>query len=623
MLIDARWLKPKTIKTDICIVGAGPAGISLAREFINHQMEVTLIESGGLDFDPKIQSLAGGFTHGDIKPSIDVNHRQFGGNANVWNIGFRPGEIGVRHAIFDEIDFIKRDWVPNSGWPFGRKHLIPYYKRAQVVCHAGPFLYSPEYWEDKQVRRLPLDKTDLETGIFQFGSSQIFYKHYRDELIATKNISIYTYASAVELMTNESGKTITQIRVARPGGHNFWISARIFILATGGFENARLLLMSNQQQKAGLGNQHDVVGRYYHDHLQGRSGYFTPADSRLFNQMALYDLRQVNETSGMGYLKLSKAIMEKEKLLNINCFLYPKPDQRRNLAIESFNFLRREGGFLKPPCSVASVFPKQSRTRHVLNTLKGSEYVFKMACLAQAKMQSTSYGLGNGGWSKLRNISKKFKQFEVWHSIEQSPHPNNRITLSPERDMFGCQKLQVHWHWPQGDINQTLRAQNLIARELERAGLGKLKLEHDPQGLPNIVRPVGSHHLMGTTRMHADPKKGVVDADCRVHGINNLYVAGSSTFPAGGYANPTLTIVAMALRLGDLLKQQLAAQASSNMPMYPTVQTQPGNCNPSLLSTDFGINAEHEHPADGLKVSMTNCPAAGAGENSIRQHGAD
>jgi choline dehydrogenase-like flavoprotein len=160
--------------------------------------------------------------------------------------------------------------------------------------------------------------------------------------------------------------------------------------------------------------------------------------------------------------------------------------------------------------------------------------------------------------------------------------------------MFGCPKLEVHWHWPQEDINQTLRAQTLIAGELERAGLGTLKLVHDPEGLPNIDRPVGSHYLMGTTRMHDNPKQGVVDANCRVHGIHNLFVAGSSTFPTGGYANPTLTIVAMALRLGDLLKQELAAEALASTLFYPAIGV------PEISQATIAIAALPKVPSEGM-----------------------
>ena len=302
------------------------------------------------------------------------------------------------------------------------------------------------------------------------------------------------------------------------------------------------------------------MGRYYHDHLQGRSGYLNPADSQLFKRTALYDLRQVNGSSVMGYLKLSKAMMEKEKLLNVNCFLYPRPKHRHSIAIDSFNALRSERLFSKLQSEVVSVFPKPCKAKHLLNAVIGLNYVVKMAYLVKTKQQATSYGLGNGGWSQLRHVDQKFTKFEVWHSIGQSPHPDNQVKLSRERNIYACPKLEDHWHWPLDDIHQTLRAQHIIVTELWRAGLGNLHLEHDPEGLPIIVRPAGSHHLMGTTRMHVDPKFGVVDAECRVHGMNNLFVAGSSTFSARGYANPTLTIVAMALRLADLVKHDLNAR---------------------------------------------------------------
>ena len=145
----------------------------------------------------------------------------------------------------------------------------------------------------------------------------------------------------------------------------------------------------------------------------------------------------------------------------------------------------------------------------------------------------------------------------MWHLIEQSPDPENRVGLSLERDALGCQKLQVHWRWHRDDAENFTRSVNLFAEELTRTGLGTCRTKLNTQGLVDIITPAGSHHLMGTTRMHDDPKQGVVDANGRVHGIENLYIAGSSTFPTGGYANPTLTIVAMSLRLADTIKKTL------------------------------------------------------------------
>ncbi len=562
MLCDARSLAVETVSRDICIVGAGPAGIALAREWAGRKLEVVLLESGGLEFDAGIQALAEGMVHGDVKPPVDVNRRQFGGNANSWGIGLNAGEAGLRHTLFDPVDFEKRDWIANSGWPFSRDHLLPYYERAQGVCGAGPFAYAPECWEGPRAQRLPLAQTGFETGIFQFSANKVFLQQHRQALAAAENITVLTHASAVELLADEGGRSVSRVRVARTGRPDLQVAAKVFVLAAGGFENARLLLMSNRRQAAGLGNAHDVVGRYYHDHIQGRSGYLTPRDAQLFERTALYDLREVRGACVMAYLKLSKAAMAREKLLNISCFLFPKPGQRQTRAIESFNVLREKQ--LRPRSEAASVFPREGRLKHLLNVALGLDYVARIAYLAKTGQQSTAYHLCHGGWSGLDKPSERFSRFEVWHCIEQSPHRDNRVTLGPARDSLGCPKLEVHWHWPQEDIAQALRAQAFIASELARAGLGKLQLEYDPQGLPNIERPVGSHHLMGTTRMHVDPKQGVVDANCQVHGIGNLFVAGSSTFPTGGPATPTLTIVAMALRLADFLKQKLEGESFAN-----------------------------------------------------------
>jgi choline dehydrogenase-like flavoprotein len=436
-----------------------------------------------------------------------------------------------------------------------------------VVCKAGPFAYNSEYWENNQERqRLPLDNTALETGMFQFSSSDIFHAKYREELKVAHNIKVIIHANVVEIVTNESGKTVNSVRIVDLAGKESKVLAKVFILACGGFANARLLLMSNQQQSIGLGNQNDVVGRYYHDHPQAMGGNFIPADRNLFNRTALYDLRQVEGNPVMGFLRLSKKCLEEEKLLNINTCFFPKPGQRQAQAIASFKSLaeaviRKPGG--EDPLSLQSkdlTFKNQKIYKvptHLLNIMLGLDYVAKAIYLAKTKKQSLVPNLGRGGWSELDDNRHRFRCFETLHLLEQSPDPNNRVILSRERDALGCQKIEVHYRWSQDDAERTARALSVISRELLKTGLGQFKVELDKAGRPKVGRPTGSAHLMGTTRMHDDPKQGVVDSDCRVHDIINLYIAGSSTFPTGGYANPTLTIVAMAIRLADLIKHKL------------------------------------------------------------------
>lgn len=559
MHVDTRAMEAQEVTADVCVIGAGPAGISLCRELGRRSLKVALLESGGMDFDPQMQQLAGGPTHGDVLPAVKVNRRQFGGNANVWGIRLGGPDKGLRHALFDEIDFEARDWVPHSGWPLTRQELMPYYQRAQRACGGGLFAYEPGAWESDAVQRLPLQASGLETGIFQFSPYDVFCQNYRQDLVAHESVTVYTHATAVELVC-EGGQTVRSVRVARPGRPDWRLHAKVFVLACGGFENPRLLLMSRGHHPFGIGNAHDVVGRYYHDHLQGRSGYLLPRDPQLLQRMALYDLRVSRGSYVMGYLKFSRQLQARERLLNLNTLIFPRTDDRQDKAIEAFNslrtrrLLRAHPGDTAPPLGMSEVF------RQAVVAASGLDYVSKMAYLAGTGRQATAYGLGNGGWSSLDGLATRFARLELWHSIEQSPRPENRVSLSRERDMFGCPRPALHWHWPQDDIEQTERAMDVLARELQQAGLGRVQRVHDRQGLPCIEWPVGSHHLMGTTRMHSDPRQGVVDAQCRVHGMVNLYVAGSSVFPTGGYANPTLTLVALALRLADRLTQELGAR---------------------------------------------------------------
>ena len=558
MHIDARQLPAGEQQADVCIIGAGPAGISLARQLGALPLRVALLESGGMAFDPQMQQLADGPTHGPILPAVKVNRRQFGGNANVWGIKLGGPDKGLRHALFDELDFEPRPWVPHSGWPIRREELMPYYRRAQQVCGGGPFAYEPQAWIREETQPLPLEGVGLQTGIFQFSPYDVFCENYRRELVAHERVTVYTHATAVELCCAEASDAVQCVRVARPRQGDWTLRARVFVLASGGFENPRLLLASRRRHPFGLGNAHDVVGRYYHDHLQGRSGYLWPRERSLLSRAALYDLRVSSGSYVMAYLKLSPELQARERLLNINTLLFPRARARQDEAIQAFNTLRERRLLWSRPGEVVPPLGLRQTLGQAWTAARGLDYVARMALLAKRGRQSTAYGLGHGGWSCLDHLDRRFARLELWHSIEQSPRPENRVTLSRSRDLLGSPRAALHWHWPEDDIEQTERAMAVVARQIEVAGLGRVERVHDRQGLPCIDWPGGSHHLMGTTRMHADPRQGVVDAQCRVHGVPNLYVAGSSVFPTGGYANPTLTLVALALRLADRLSLELA-----------------------------------------------------------------
>ena len=142
------------------------------------------------------------------------------------------------------------------------------------------------------------------------------------------------------------------------------------------------------------------------------------------------------------------------------------------------------------------------------------------------------------------------------HQVEQPPRYDNRVRLGQERDDLGNRLIEIQWRWHDQDIALVHRSQDIVARELARSGLGTFHIRR-----PMEIKTTSTTHFLGTTRMHDDPRSGVVDREGRVHGVENLYVTGSSVFPSGGYANPTLTIVALSLRLAERIRNEAGVAA--------------------------------------------------------------
>lgn len=554
MFIDARLLPEDTVvATDVCIVGAGPAGITLAREFIGQNFQVCLLESGRTVPDKDIQSLCQGKITEDLPQNLSESRcRQFGGSANLWDDQTGEKYYSARLLPLDKIDFEKRDWLPYSGWPFGKSHLDPFYERAQYLCRLKPFAYDAEDWEDEHNPQLPFAGDRVVTTMYQYGPRDVFTNEIRTEINQSANITTYLNTNVVEIETNETAKTVSRIRVACSQGNKFWLTAKVFILATGGIENARLLLLSNKTQKVGLGNQNDLVGRFFMEHALFRLGLFMPSNRQVFNSTALYDTRWINNMLVMGKLSLTEKIMHSKQLLNSYMLLFPKPKAYESKAVSSLKTIIAS--------SRRAEIPKDA-LKLVSNVISGIDDTVTFLCGKTFKLKEFSHYSALGGWSRLKDNEKRFGSFEVRACTEQPPNPDIRITLGSELDHLGLRKIQpIRWRWSDMEINSILQLQKLFGEEIAHAGLGQFKswLELDGGTKPQCV---GGHHHMGTTRMHINPKQGVVDENCRVHNVSNLFMAGSSVFPTGGAANPTLTIVALAIRLADHVKKVMGSDA--------------------------------------------------------------
>ena len=528
MFIDARTLaEDQVIETEVCIVGAGAVGITLAREFVGQEFRVCLLESGGLEIDEDTQSLYKGENTGlPYYPLNFTRLRYFGGSTNHWSGWCRP---------LDEIDFEARDWVPHSGWPFSKSHLDPFYKRAQSISQLGPYAYDVEHWEDSNERpRLSFAGDRVITKIFQLSPPTRFGEVYRDEIAGADNVSTYLYANVVEIETNDTAQTVTRLRGATLEGNKFWVSAKLFILATGGIENPRLLLLSNKGQSVGLGNQFDLVGRFFMEHPHLGSGEIIPSNPNI--TIALYQSHTVNKIPIVGTLTLEEEVQRREKLVNFSATLTPWSTRReyykkvaKAKGVKSYRHLRR---------ALSQGDMPSDFWKHIGNVIADVDDI-------------------------AIHVYRKFfpdatiDRIYLYNRTEQAPNPDSRVTLADARDRLGKNRLRLDWRLSPIDKRSIRRAHEIIGEELGRAGLGRFRVELDDDDSTWPPSLVGGYHHMGTTRMHVDPKKGVVNENCQLHGISNLFIGGSSVFPTSGSAHPTLTIVALAVRLADHVKNLL------------------------------------------------------------------
>ena len=507
MLADARSLPDESkIDTDVCIVGAGPAGITVARELNGQSFRVCIVESGGTRPDAATQSLSRlTFDGSDLRPDARERRRQFGGNAHLWRAGRRPVRSLVRHLPLDEVDFAARPWVPHSGWPFTRSTLDPYYARAHRAAGLGAYAYDPP----DRPQPPPIDDGQVQMSVEWFSTGRPFTRDALAEFRRSANLTVLVHASAGSLHETPDGTRIERLRIDCLNGRQHTVTAKVFVLAAGGIENPRLLLLSNERSPAGIGNAHDIVGRYFMDHLHVL-GTLVPSDRALFDRAGPYDVRALPDGRVMGCkLNVAPAVMEREGLMNSALKLDARIPRR-------------------PLPAFAGTYAR---------------------LMVKHRQLRPSYF----GWSELAAPTRRFAEFATHLQIELAPVPSNRVTLSAERDRLGRPLPSVHWRWDELSRRSVHGAARILAASLARAGLGRLEMPGgDPPPLPNAL---GINHHIGATRIHTDPKQGVVDANCKVHGVSNLFIAGSSVFPTGGYANPTLTIIALAIRLGDRVRE--------------------------------------------------------------------
>jgi choline dehydrogenase-like flavoprotein len=512
---DARTLPNGTLlEGDLCIVGAGASGITIARELFNSNLKVLLLEGGGFDFDPQMQELYRGENVGlPYYPLQAAAEHYFGGTTMHW--------AGMC-STYDTVDFEKRDWVPHSGWPIRREDLDPFYARAQKVLELGPYKYEPADWKNGDADRVPLlaDSPAFSTKMWQFSPPTRFGTKYRDEIVNSPNVHLYTHANVVEIEANDGLTAVQTVRVRGFDGKELRARAKRFVLACHTIQNARLLLASNRQAKTGLGNANDLVGRYFMEHLEMPAGELAVTNPRTI-KTKLYALDYVKGTP-RGELALSPSAQQEHRVLH------------GTASVEAGD----------PADQVKSTF--QFIDTVMMTAMRKWEAGGKKG---PHPIVAALVGRAPAAPGPPRFFHLKTRQ-------EQAPNPNSRVTLSTEKDALGMPRAKLNWQLTELDKRSMRTFYQVLGREMGRTGNGRVQIRDwllsDDRTWPSFVS--GGWHHMGTTRMSADPKQGVVDANCRVHGLANLYIGGAAVYATAGAVNPTLTLVALSLRLADHLK---------------------------------------------------------------------
>ena len=502
------------MRADVCIVGAGAAGITLARELAGGSHSVVVLESGGFEFAEEEANLYEGAVSGLPYHLTGSRLRFFGGSTNHWAGQSRP---------LDEADFEKRSWVRNSGWPFGRDELMAHYRRAQGICDLGPFRYDAKWWFDRMPGVDSLIETDdVGTAIFQIGPATKFGAKFRKVLVDAENVNLVLHANVVNVRTQ--GRRVTGVDVKTLEGNEFGVDAEVVVLALGGIDNARILLASRDRSPAGVGNQNDLVGRYFMDHSLISVG-----------RLVLSDAAPVPDLYYFVGLPMRRADVQDLK------------NQPPRYLLAQLVLSRRAARTAEVPsfaATLAGLAPGDDTsgiTGADVTALVGD--VEGRTGVTRPVLEMTTI---------LGDVYRSTDRFELQVNMEPTPNPDSRVTLTADLDPLGMPRIDLHWVFDSDDYDSIARGAEVLAREIGRTGMGRLHI----RPAPGLNAKYGNHH-MGTTRMHDNPKRGVVDRHGEVHGVRNLYMAGSSVFPGGGFSNPTMTIVALALRLAERIDRVL------------------------------------------------------------------
>ncbi|MGI9611119.1 MAG: FAD-dependent oxidoreductase [Acidimicrobiia bacterium] len=539
------------LHADVCIVGGGPAGITVALQLIGTDLEVVILESGGIDEQGDSQTLNQGSITGLPYYELDeTRYRGFGGASNLWAGWCRP---------LSEKDFEARPWVTTPSWPISYDDVGPFYEDAARLCELPDSDFTA-HDELPAVYKAPFIGNGVDVAVWKGSPPTKFGRVYRSALQDAPNVTIVPNATAVEVLTNNDGTVSTGVRAVRSTGTSMEVSASTVVLCAGAIETARLLLASRSAKPQGLGNDHDLVGRHFMEHphlVTARLDVLAPGvtqrqlisgiDRGMFGTQARLAMQRPKGSAKVAYV-ISDDRRERDQLLNFSTHIrtVSKVDREDSEAYQAFKLVVNN---LRSPTDLAKQVAGGAMPEGT------SEQIARLG-----------RGLPEIAQVVYQEALKKPDELALYTQCEQLPNPDSRITIDDtDLDAVGMPRVKLHWSLGRMDKESVIGAHEVLAEQFAISGLGVLVPE------PPFLTPDsdwgsglrGGHHHMGTARMADSARDGVVDRNGRVHNMNGLYVGDSAVFSTSGFANPLLTIVALATRLGRHLANVQSRPAAS------------------------------------------------------------
>jgi choline dehydrogenase-like flavoprotein len=542
-------------RTDVAIVGAGAVGVALAIRLAGRAGRVLMVEAGDERFrhvDNLSFFKADGIDNPRHAPTELYRRRMLGGTTSVW---------GGRCIPFDREDFAPMPDRP--GWPIEFAEVDVYIPDALAFLDAG----EPEFSADAAVPNLPLPIAEAPADlnlerIERYSKPTNVWRKWQETLARSADVTVLKQAVCTEVLEDSAAGRVLGLEIRTPSGGRHRILAESTVLACGGFETPRLLLASRTSRAEGLGNERDLVGRNYMAHLVSSAENVGALQFSAVSSTHAFDYTRTRDgVYARRMILLSPQARRREGLPNI-VFRPSRPpmdDASHGNSVLSAMFLARS--LLIPPeyarslaAKLGSLPPTQAWREHGGNILADLPGLMRFSgnfltrrVLASRKLPSVFLYREDGS-------------YPLEFNAEQLPNPDSRVKLGEGTDSLGMPRLVVQWRYYEAELDAVCRAFRVLASAIAESGLGQVHLPSDLRaGVAHALVPQGGHH-MGTTRMGADASSGVVDPNCEVWGVCGLFVAGAGVLPTSGFANPTLTAVALAFRLAEHLAGRRASR---------------------------------------------------------------